>query len=154
MSAAVVTAWKQAVAGELERLRQQLGELVEPLTEEQFWLKPMEPGNSAGHLVLHLTGNLSHFAGARLGNTGYVRDREREFTEANPPTKAVALAKLDEAVAVFRRVVEGLSDERLLGPHPDAHFGSDVATALVRLVSHFALHRGQLSYITRLAVKA
>jgi hypothetical protein len=102
-----------------------------------------------GHLVLHLTGNLNYFVGAQLGHTGYVRDREREFTEATPPSKAEALAGLDAAVAMFRRVVEGLGAEALLAPHPETRFGS-VVGALVHLVAHFAIHRGQVSYIVRL----
>ncbi|MGL4552280.1 MAG: DUF664 domain-containing protein [Gemmataceae bacterium] len=149
----VVDAWKQALAGELEYLRKQLGDLAEPLDERQFWLKPLEPGNSVGHLVLHLTGNLKHFAGARLGGTGYVRDRDREFSDPTPPTKAEALARLDEAVAVYRRVVEGLTDEQLLAAPADDHLGRTVAGAMVRLVSHFALHRGQISYLARLAAR-
>jgi uncharacterized damage-inducible protein DinB len=140
---------RSALAGELEELRDAVRGLVDPLSEEEFWRKPVEPGNSAGHLVLHLTGNLNHFVGAQLGGTGYVREREREFTEANVPPKAEALAKLDEAVATFRRVVEGLGAERLASPHPEARFGT-VLSALVHLVAHFALHRGQMSYIVRL----
>jgi uncharacterized damage-inducible protein DinB len=149
MSADVVKAVKAALAGELERLRDEVKALAEPLSEEQFWTKPIEPGNSFGHLVLHLTGNLSHFAGARLGGTGYVRDREREFTEPRPPTKSEAMAKLDEAVATFRRVTEALSAERLLEAHPDERMGTAL-TALVRMTTHFALHRGQMTYIGRL----
>jgi uncharacterized damage-inducible protein DinB len=99
--------------------------------------------------VLHLTGNLNHFVGAQLGGTGYVRDREREFTEQQVPAKAEALARLDEAVALFRRVVSGLTEERLLRPHPESRFGS-VLDTLVHLVAHFALHRGQISYLVRL----
>jgi uncharacterized damage-inducible protein DinB len=141
-----------ALVGELEGLRDGIRELAGPLSEQQFWAKPLDPGNSVGHLVLHLTGNLNHFVGARLGGTGYVRDREREFTEAQVPAKAEALARLDEAVATFRRVVGGLSAEQLAAPHPEARFGT-VLNALVHLVAHFALHRGQISYIVRL-VKA
>jgi uncharacterized damage-inducible protein DinB len=122
------------------------------LTEAQFWAKPVDPGNSVGHLVLHLTGNLSHFIGAKLGGTGYVREREREFTEANVPPKVEALAKLDEAVATFRRVVEGLNAERLAAPFPEGLYPS-VLDGLTFLVAHFALHRGQISYIARLAKK-
>ena len=141
-----------ALVGELEGLRDGIRELAGPLSEQQFWAKPLDPGNSVGHLVLHLTGNLNHFVGAQLGGTGYVRDREREFTEAQVPAKAEALARLDEAVATFRRVVGGLSAEQLATPHPEARFGT-VLNALVHLVAHFALHRGQISYIVRL-VKA
>ena len=149
MSAELAKAVKAALAGELEVLRDAVKTLAEPLDEKQFWTKPIEPGNSFGHLVLHLTGNLSHFAGARLGNTGYVRDREREFTETQPPSKAEALAKLDEAVALYRRVVEELPEERFTPPHPDAQMGT-VIHALVRLLGHFALHRGQMTYVSRL----
>ena len=129
-----------------------INEQAASLTEQQFWAKPVDPGNSVGHLVLHLTGNLSHFIGAKLGGTGYVRDREREFTEASTPPKAEALAKLDAAVATFRRVVESLNAERLAAPFPEGLYSS-VLDGLVYLVAHFALHRGQVSYIARLAKK-
>ena len=150
MSTDLATLVKQSVVRELESLRDAVRDLAGPLDERQFWTKPLQPGNSFGHLVLHLTGNLSWFVGAQLGGGDYVRDREREFSEANPPTKAEALAGLDEAVATFRRVVEGLTAERLAAPHPTERFGV-VVNALVHLISHFALHRGQLSYIARLA---
>ena len=149
MTVEIVTATKAALCGELEILRDAVKTLAGPLSEEQFWRKPIEPGNSFGHLVLHLTGNLSHFAGARLGKTGYVREREREFIEPNPPTKVEALARLDAAVATYRRVVEALPGEAFLEAHPDAMMGT-VINGLVRLVAHFALHRGQMSYIARL----
>jgi uncharacterized damage-inducible protein DinB len=128
-------------------------ELANPLSEDELWRKPLEPGNSIGHLMLHLTGNLNHFVGAHLGGSSFVRDREREFTEAAPPSKAVTLANLEAAVATFRRVVGGLSAEQLAAPHPETRFGS-VFKTLFHLVAHFALHRGQMSYIARLVKKS
>ena len=52
-------------------------------------------------------------------------------------------------MTTFRRVVEGLGDEQMAEPHPEARLGR-VLPALVHLVAHFAIHRGQMSYITRL----
>jgi|SRR5437879_2184975 len=149
MSADVAALARSALIQELEQLRDGVREVAAPLSEQQVWAKPVEPGNSIGHLILHLTGNLNHFVGAQLGGSGYVRDRDREFTEGNPPPKATLLANLDAAIATFRRVVEGLSAERLAAPHPEKRFGT-VLTTLVHLVAHFALHRGQISYIVRL----
>ncbi len=149
MSPDLATLAKTALIGQLEGLTKAVRELAAPLSEQAFWAKPVEPGNSFGHLVLHLTGNLSHFVGAQIGGTGYVREREREFTETKPPSKDEALAGLDAAVALFRRVVEGLNAERLAGPHPEARF-ANVLDALVHVVAHFALHRGQMSYLARL----
>src|SRR5262249_44458663 len=134
---------------ELEQLRDEVKKVAEGLSDAQLWKRPLEQSNSIGHLVMHLTGNLNHFVGAQLGGTGYVRDREREFTEARPPARAQWLAQLDDAVATFRGVVGGLTEERLLAAHPHERFGS-VLSALVHLVAHFALHRGQMSYIARI----
>jgi uncharacterized damage-inducible protein DinB len=140
---------QDALIAEVEELRDAVRSLVAPLSEKDLWAKPVVPGNSIGHLVLHVTGNLNHFIGAQLGKTGYVRDREREFTETQPPDKAALLASLDAAVAKFRRVVEGLTPDQLAAPHPDARLGS-VVRALMRSMTHLALHRGQMSYIVRL----
>ncbi len=141
-----------ALIEELQHLRDEVRQLADPLQEDKLWAKPTQPGNSIGHLILHLTGNLNHFVGAHLGKTGYVRDREREFTETSLPPKSQLLANLDAAVATFGRVVASLSEEQLQAPHPESRFGS-VFKTLVHLLCHFALHRGQMSYIVRL-VKA
>jgi len=129
--------------------RDAVRELAQPLTEQELWTKPVKPGNSVGHLVLRLTGNLNHFVGAQLGNTGYVREREREFTETQLPPKSQLLANLDDAVDLFRHVVNKLDADALTSPHPEARFGPVVRT-LTHLVAHFALHRGQMSYLVRL----
>ncbi len=150
MSTDITDLLKSSLIRELETLRDAVRDLAAPLDEGQFWKKPLEPGNSVGHLVLHLTGNLNWLVGAQVGGSGYVRDREREFTEANPPAKADALAGLDAAAATFRRVVQGLTAEQLAAPHPTERFGT-VLGALVSDTSHFSLHRGQMSYIARLA---
>ncbi len=152
MPADIVALVRMGLIGELEQLRDQVRQVAEPLTEDELWRKPIDPGNSVGHLILHLTGNLSHFVGAQLGHTGYVREREREFTEARPPVKAALLQGLDEAVATFRRVVDGLDAVKLAAPHPEKRFGP-VFDALLHLIGHFALHRGQMSYIVRLLKK-
>src|SRR5262249_41208330 len=140
---------RSALIAELEQLRDEVHKVVDDLSDAQLWKRPLQPSNSVGHLVLHLTGNLNHFVGAQLGQTGYVRVREREFTEERPPTRAQLLARLDGAVATFRRVVAGLTEEQLLAPHPHERFGS-VLSGLIHLVAHFALHRGQMSYIARI----
>ncbi|MFL5241301.1 MAG: DinB family protein [Gemmataceae bacterium] len=134
---------------ELEGLRDAVNQVAQPLTQDELWKKPLEQSNSIGHLILHLTGNLNYFVGAQLGKSGYVRDREREFSETNVPSKDTVLKNLCDAVATFRRVVSGLTDEQLAAPFPDDRFGP-VLSALLHWVSHFALHRGQMSYIARL----
>src|SRR6266480_8112250 len=80
--------------------------LSENLSEEQFWTKPYPYGNSFGHLTLHIIGNLNYYIGAQIGNTGYVRDRQREFTDGTCAPKEQALHGLDEAVNVVVATLE------------------------------------------------
>ena len=152
MAADMTALAKTALIEAMEHLRDEVRNLAEPMSEEEFWTKPFDPGNSVGHLVLHLSGNLNHFVGGQLGGTGYVREREREFTETQVPSKTEALRKLEDAVATFRKVVSALGAEQLAQPHPEARLGV-VMNALTHLLTHFALHRGQMSYIVRLVKK-
>jgi uncharacterized damage-inducible protein DinB len=144
-----VIAVRSALIGKLEELRTEVRQAAEGLSDAQLWQKPLPKSNSVGHLILHLTGNLNHFVGAQIGNTGYVRDREREFVESSPPARADLFKNLDDAVAVFRRVVGSLTAEQFMAMHPHQKFGSVLQT-LMHIVSHFALHRGQISYLVRL----
>src|SRR5260370_35742116 len=96
---------KEALVGKLEALRDEIRTAAEPLSEQEFWAKPVEPGNSVGHLAQHLAGNLNHFVGAQLGQTRYVRDREREFGGTFAPSKAETLRLLDDAGLPCRRGV-------------------------------------------------
>ena len=86
-------------------------ELAAPLTNVQFWQKPFAFGNSFGHLVLHLTGNLNYYIGAQIAKTGYIRDRPREFNDPNPPSKEEALKRFDDAVAMVLRTIRAQSPE-------------------------------------------
>src|SRR5580700_11545400 len=95
----------EGFARRYEELAAKMDELSAPLSDEQFWTKPFSYGNSFGHLVLHLTGNLNYYIGAQIANTGYVRDRAREFTEPNPPSKEEALKGLDHAVAMVIQTI-------------------------------------------------
>jgi uncharacterized damage-inducible protein DinB len=149
MSSTFLESVRAALINEIEILHKEIIESVSSLGDEQLWKRPLPSSNSIGHLILHLTGNLNHFVGAQLGHTGFIRDREREFTEPSPPARTALLQGLDSAVAVFRKVVGGLSEQQLMAPHPHEKFGT-VINALIHLVAHFALHRGQISYIRRL----
>ena len=56
-----------------------IGEIDLYKNETDLWKIKDGISNSGGNLTLHLIGNLNHFIGATLGNTGYVRERDKEF---------------------------------------------------------------------------
>src|SRR2546430_11628025 len=88
------------LAAYYEYVAVQLHQWVDPLSNEQFWRKPYVYGNSAGHLVLHMTGNLNYYIGARVAETGYRRDPDRAVTDPHPPQQDAPLGALDRAIAL------------------------------------------------------
>lgn len=124
---------------------------AQPLTEEQFWTNPYSYGNSFGHLVLHLTGNLNYYIGAQIAETGYTRDRDREFTESQPPSKAEALQRLDEAVAMVVQTLRAQTadDWEKAYDAVGAAQCSNRFDILLRCTAHFFHHLGQMIYLQR-----
>ncbi len=117
------------------------------LPADEFWKKPFAFGNSVGHLVLHLTGNLQHYIGAGIAGTDYKRDREREFTEGNPPEPAEALRRFHEAVGLVERTIQSLDSETLCAPKSDQKPVSTQFGLLLVCAAHLNNHIGQMSYL-------
>jgi hypothetical protein len=123
-------------------------ELAAPLTDQQFWTKPYPYGNSFGHLVLHLTGNLNYYIGTQIANTGYVRDRNREFTEPNPPSKEDALKRLDAAVGMVIETVRGQSLEDWSKAYSAVNTNcSNRLDMILQCAAHMQHHIGQIIYL-------
>jgi catechol 2,3-dioxygenase-like lactoylglutathione lyase family enzyme len=131
--------------------RQRVQQLAETVSEAQFWQRPYPYGNSFGHLVLHLSGNLHFFVGREMAGSGYVRDREREFHDAAPPSKADALRRLDEAVDLVIATLDAQTSDDWTAPYTGGGvaFARDRFGAFVRLVAHFYHHVGQMIYLAK-----
>lgn len=136
------------LAGRFQAHARRINELAAPLGNSQFWTKPFSFGNSFGHLVLHLTGNLNYYLGAQIAKTGYVRDRPREFADSNPPPKAEALKSFDEAVAIAVRTIQSQSAEDWSAEY--SGMGTDAPNRLTIFLvceSHMQHHIGQMIYL-------
>ncbi len=131
-----------------KKLAGAIHDLAAPLTEEQFWTKPFPFGNSFGHLVLHLTGNLNYYIGAQIAQTGYLRDRPREFSETARPTKTETLKKFDAAIEIVLQAIRSQSSEDWSKPYTatgaDARDRFDM---VLQCASHLHHHIGQMIYL-------
>jgi len=107
-------------------------ELATPLTDEQFWQKPFPYGNSFGHLVLHLTGNLNYHIGTQIAKTGYALARPREFNDPNPPLKEEALKGFDGTIVMVIKTVRAQSAEDWSAQY--AGSGTDATTRLAMIL--------------------
>jgi uncharacterized damage-inducible protein DinB len=99
------------LADYFEKVCAKLHKWAEPLSDEQFWKNPFSYGNDVGHLVLHLTGNLNYYIGAKIAASGYVRDRDQEFAEAARPSKEQVLQNFDRAIDMVAETVRKQSAE-------------------------------------------
>jgi hypothetical protein len=123
-------------------------ELAVSLGDVQFWQKPFPYGNSFGHLVLHLTGNLNYYIGAQIAETGYVRDRPKEFNDPNPPSKEEALQRFDAAVAMVIKTIGRQSSDDWGKAYSGV--GTDAANRLdmiMQCAAHIQHHIGQMIYL-------
>ncbi|RLJ31254.1 putative damage-inducible protein DinB [Chryseobacterium sp. 7] len=119
--------------------------------EENLWRIDKSIANSAGNLCLHLVGNINHFIGAQLGNTGYIRNRELEFSLKDVP-RTELIEKIEATIAMIDSVLPQLSEEDLKREYPLVVFESKMTTDyfLIHLVAHLDYHLGQINYHRRL----
>ena len=117
--------------------------------EEQFWIKPFSFGNSIGHLVLHLTGNLNHYIGALVAGTGYARHRENEFTDPVRHPRDVVLARFHDAIELVAQTLSDQDDEAFVTPvHDQPPIETRLGLFLV-CAAHLNNHVGQMSYLVQ-----
>jgi uncharacterized damage-inducible protein DinB len=134
-----------------EEVRETVHKLIAPISTEQLWARPYPYGNSIGHLLLHITGNLSYYIGAQIAGTGYVRDRDREFNETEKIAKERMLANFDQAIAMVVATIRRQSPQDWCAPYsaklePAAN---DRFTVLMRMAAHAYHHTGQIIYLTK-----
>jgi len=119
--------------------------------ENRMWEVSGEVKNSAGNLCLHICGNLQHFVGAVLGNSGYVRKRDEEFSRKNVPVNEL-VQEIDKTLQVVQKTLNELNEEKLDETFPINVFGYEMTTGffLTHLTTHLSYHLGQINYLRRL----
>ena len=133
---------------DLEKLRQ---EILAYKDENNLWKVEKGIANSAGNLCLHLVGNLNAYIGAEIGNTGYTRHRDLEFSQKNIPQKEL-VKMIEDTMIVVEEGLDILSEEDLEKEYPMLVFKEKTSTGyfLVHLSVHLGYHLGQVNYHRRL----
>ena len=136
---------------DLEKLKT---EMTSYKNEENLWKISGEILNSGGNLCLHLCGNLQHFIGAVLGNSGYIRKRDEEFSKKNVPIREL-VAEIDLTMEVLKKTFAELKEDDLQKIYPINVFGYEMTTEylLTHMATHLNYHLGQINYHRRLLDK-
>ncbi len=144
----ITTAIRAVLVRELRALQREVAAYPD---DELPWRLVPGISNPAGSLTLHLAGNLQHFVGAVLGGSGYLRDRDLEFSRRDVPRHEL-VAEVERTIGAVEVALEGAADALLAAEYPLPLAGRRVATGtfLMHLVSHLGYHLGQVDYHRRM----
>ncbi len=133
---------------DLQKLKKELESYT---NEAAIWKVDNQISNSAGNLCLHLVGNLNTYIGATLGNSGYVRHRELEFSLKDIPREEL-IRKIEDTITVVENALSSLTDQQLKEEFPLLIWAEKTSTEylLVHLATHLSYHLGQVNYHRRL----
>ena len=133
---------------DLEKLKQEIASYRD---ESNLWKIDKSIANSSGNLCLHLVGNLNTYIGAEMGKTGYVRDRDREFSQKNIPRDEL-VKMIEDTITVVANGLNKLKEEDLEKEYPLLVFKEKTSTGyfLIHLTVHLGYHLGQVNYHRRL----
>jgi uncharacterized damage-inducible protein DinB len=136
-------------------LERDLGKVITELNafqrEQNIWALRGKINNTSGNLALHISGAVNHFIGAVLGNNGYQRNREKEFSDKNIPRDEVIL-RIHEAIATVRSILPSIDEAEMQKEFPEKIGGQTLSKGffLTHLISHINYHLGQINYHRRL----
>ena len=126
-------------------------EIQDYTNEESLWKVTQGINNCGGNLALHLIGNLNHFIGAILGDTGYIRDRDAEFSKKDVP-QATLIKQIEETIKMVDEVLSHLPEDQLDKTYPIEVLKRPMTTGefILFLYGHLSYHLGQINYHRRI----
>jgi uncharacterized damage-inducible protein DinB len=123
---------------------------VEALPRAAVWARPNDGSNSVGNLLVHLTGNVTEWILGGVGGRPVQRYRAGEFGQRDGAEASKLLANLEvvlnEADGVLATLTEADLERSLVIQDRD----TTVLAAVYHVVEHFAMHTGQIIYMTKI----
>jgi uncharacterized damage-inducible protein DinB len=123
---------------------------VESLTDEQIWWRPNPSSNSIGNLVLHLNGNVTQWIIGSFTRADDHRDRPAEFSRTEGIGREELVQKLAATMERVSEVLDQVTEADLLAQFDIQGYHTTGLEAIYHVAEHFALHYGQIAYITKM----
>lgn len=137
---------KELFIRDLERLESELTNIP----KEDIWKTIPGVVNSVGVLAQHIVGNLNHFIGTALGNTEYIRNRDKEFTKTGISADKL-IDDVNETSKMIVKVFDSLKEKELNDSYPmDIPMDYTIHKFLIHLYGHLSYHLGQVNYLRRI----
>jgi|GEM_PF-695239 len=142
---------QKIIIRDLQKLKEEISLYKD---EKTLWRTNFTVSNSAGNLCLHILGNLNTYIGLAIGNTGYVRNRNLEFTDKNVPLQNL-LDQIEKTIAMVNKTLDNLTDADLQLKYPMEVSVGTTTTGyyLTHVTVHLGYHLGQINYHRRIFEK-
>lgn len=118
--------------------------------EEDLWKTTGSIKNSSGNLALHIIGGTNYLFGTILAKTGYVRNRDMEFTSKDVKREHL-IAELEALIPLVTETLRRLGEEGMQAEYPipfdDMKRSNNYV--LTQLALHLNYHLGQVNYLRR-----
>lgn len=146
------TTLKALFKRDLERLKDEIKAYQK---EEILWSIAQDIKNSGGNLCLHLIGNLNHFIGAAIAKTGYIRQRELEFSSKHVDRSEIYIM-IDDTITMVHKGLDKLTPDQLQQTYPITFRdeGKSTEFMIMHLYAHLNYHLGQINYHRRMLDQA
>ena len=118
--------------------------------EDNLWRTCGEIKNSSGNLALHIIGGLNYLIGATLLKSSYVRNRDKEFSDAGIDRRLI-VKQLKELTPMIEDTLQLMTSEKLNAEYPIFFdkVGATNSYVLTQLLIHLNYHLGQVNYLRR-----
>jgi uncharacterized damage-inducible protein DinB len=123
---------------------------VDVLPRTAVWARPNPGSNSVGNLLVHLTGNVTAWILGGVGARAVQRYRAGEFAQQDGAEAGKLLANLEAVLNEADSVLAGLTEADLERSLVIQDRETTVLAAVYHVVEHFAMHTGQIVYMTKL----
>jgi len=114
------------------------------------WARPNQDSNSVGNLLIHLTGNVTEWILGGVGGRSYKRYRAEEFAQRDGADASKLMHDLEGVLREADRVLARLTEKDLERSVVIQERDTNVLGAIYHVVEHFAMHTGQIVFLTKL----
>jgi len=123
---------------------------VDALSGEAVWSRPNPESNSVGNLLVHLTGNVSEWILGGVGGQSISRYRAGEFAQRDGADGQTLLHNLEVVLREADSVLAKLTEQDLERTLVIQDRETTVLSAVYHVVEHFAMHTGQIIFLTKI----
>jgi hypothetical protein len=129
-------------------------ELLKYKDENDIWKLAGDIKNTPGNLAVHVCGNLKYNIGTVIGNNGYIRKRDEEFS-VKGLSKIALISEIDSTLDMIEPILDNLAPEDMNKPFPENIHEPEhtYGTVLTKIAHHFGYHLGQINFHRRLLTK-